>query len=815
MKRVLSILFLLLISSVACADTTGALSQAKDFGFSLTPPSTDESVAYLSMIFGTVGNVLHGSGGQILGEMFGIFNKGVMVVAALWLAMTTVQVVLRSAAEGSFLGQNRTVHLVFLRVALGFALIIPSASTGYSLLQDFYMKIVLSSVALADDTWNTALNYLKYGGQLYIPPQTLNAEPVDKVTKKFFFSGNQISTSNYAVGTTKLGVAAQIFQDEVCMIRSGSRAWNQGKTLQSSYNLQFDPANGKVVFPGINGGGDTEANDNCGSVLSYCAANSSNCGLSSLTGYDGSVEMSSETPGSDLANSNNTSTQNVMKWNYAWLAVKQLAISLLPAAQNYVDQYGAYDTANPGANVYPTDGSDPAQDMNAKTFFNAIVGYGNLMVPVQNMANTSSSSALQSDIPSAESGGWITAGSLYWQIEQLNQGASALNALKLVPSVNMPDVSALQLGQGSSADPGTELLAAAVESVGGSAVGGITFTGYAKIFDTDWAAFTGAANNESAAQEEANQTGGANQARDAAFTIFGSLDTNQMPSSSEYNPIAFIMKEGQMVLGAVASLWAGALLASVILAIPAGICNSTLPGGLILKTLMTWIKAIAMLISTALIIPGMVFAYYVPLYPFAVFTFAVIGWFMLVAEGLAAAPLICVGMTHPEGHDFLGKGEQALMFYLSIFIRPTLLIIGLIASMLVSFIAFQILLAGYGHLMSALPKVSTANLGALFIVIINSAASLCIFAYFSIEIIEQSYKLIFQLPQYVMRWIGGPETGHDYGQLASQLKGATQGVGGGLRGIGKAGGGAIAGSGELAKEYKEGQTSKVDIDTNP
>src|SRR3990167_5382405 len=134
MNRLFTAIILLLVSGVALADTTGTLTQAQNFASTISPPETDYSVAYLSQIFGTVGNVLQGTSGQILGNMFKILNEGLLVVAALWLGYTTITTTLHASQEGSFMGQNRNIMFVLLRVAFGFALIIPSSTTGYSLL---------------------------------------------------------------------------------------------------------------------------------------------------------------------------------------------------------------------------------------------------------------------------------------------------------------------------------------------------------------------------------------------------------------------------------------------------------------------------------------------------------------------------------------------------------------------------------------------------------------------------------------------------------------------------------------------------------
>src|SRR3989344_2123007 len=120
----------------------------------------DLSIAYLGQVFGTVGNVLQGSSGQMLGHLFYKLNEGIIIVAGLWLAYTVFTIVLRSAQEGSFMGANKNVALVFLKIAVGFSLLIPNPATGYSLLQDLVMQVVIQGVGLADQTWSYGLQYV-------------------------------------------------------------------------------------------------------------------------------------------------------------------------------------------------------------------------------------------------------------------------------------------------------------------------------------------------------------------------------------------------------------------------------------------------------------------------------------------------------------------------------------------------------------------------------------------------------------------------------------------------------------------------------
>ena len=93
-------------------------------------------------------------------------------------------------------------------------------------------------------------------------------------------------------------------------------------------------------------------------------------------------------------------------------------------------------------------------------------------------------------------------------------------------------------------------------------------------------------------------------------------------------------------------------------------------GGLIFNRLfrvIDWFRPIVFLAATMFVALGITLQYMVPLYPFMVFTFGVISWLAMVIEAMAAMPLVALGLTHPEGHDFLGKAEQAMMLLLGVF----------------------------------------------------------------------------------------------------------------------------------------------------
>ncbi|WP_051131952.1 DotA/TraY family protein [Legionella tunisiensis] len=130
---------------------------------SFAPPPSDISVIFLGNIFGIVDGVLHGTGSQIMGAMFGVFNAAVLGIGGVVIMYTLLVSTMNTAHEGQMLGQKWSSIWIPLRSTLGLALLIPKAS-GYCLMQIFVMWIVVQGVGAADKIWAAALSYLNRGG---------------------------------------------------------------------------------------------------------------------------------------------------------------------------------------------------------------------------------------------------------------------------------------------------------------------------------------------------------------------------------------------------------------------------------------------------------------------------------------------------------------------------------------------------------------------------------------------------------------------------------------------------------------------------
>ena len=158
MKKIALGLLALLFPFCAYASTSnGSLSFA--------PPPSDVSVIFLGNIFGIVDGILHGTGSQIMGTMFGVFNSAVLALGGIVIMYTLIVSTMNTAQEGQMLGQKWSSIWIPLRSTLGLALLIPKAS-GYCLMQIFVMWVVVQGVGAADKVWSAALGYLNTGGVL-------------------------------------------------------------------------------------------------------------------------------------------------------------------------------------------------------------------------------------------------------------------------------------------------------------------------------------------------------------------------------------------------------------------------------------------------------------------------------------------------------------------------------------------------------------------------------------------------------------------------------------------------------------------------
>ncbi len=776
MKRLLSTLFTIFFSSLALADESNTIAAA---------PSTDISIAYLGQIFGTVGNVLHGTSGDMLGQMFYKFNQGVFVVAGMFVAYTTTTMVLRSAAEGSFMGPDKKAGwFTILRIPLGLALLIPIPATGYETYQSVVMEAVVQGVNLADSTWSWALDYLNAGGVVYMPPAQSAANA------GYTGGGDTSSNPNYA---SQLALAQSILANATCMEISNVKnsmappppSGQQDPNAFVSYAYQIDPTNYSINYPGFNntpGEPTTPATAQCGSVSWNLVLHGASSGICDPSNSDPNAPM---------------------ECSLAQAAVQQVVADLTEVAKEYSCYYTAGGQNSSYCTQYVEGGGSAGNtsyinintlnQTGASAVLNAMVDYQNLLMPIGNLSNASATAAYRAFISQAKNDGWIMAGRYYWDISLLNdQYSNAANNLPTpAPSpvqTNDPDVASAQKAITATSSDGN--LAGDVQAA---------FNQFYGVQSRNSA--------QSQVNPNINGQGGAGpyELLDAflQFWVQPLVNILSQFQTAALNPIIFVHQLGVNLLSFAGGLWLSMMTTIFAVYIAANICAAELPIGQAVSGAFDWLKPILLIVISAVFGIGLVLAYYVPLYPYIIFTFGTVGWFIAVIEAMVAAPLVCFGLTHPEGHDFLGRAEQALMLLLGVFLRPVLMILGLVAAMILSYVALLLLNTGYGEIIVSLygnvgtdvgqpmlAPLTAVNMaanaqfyqtgtvaGKLVLSIVITPALLAIFTMLVYTIVQQCYSLIFILPDNILTWVGGPKTDSHAAQYAQQIESTVQGMG--------------------------------------
>lgn len=160
----------------------------------------------------------------------------------------------------------------------------------------------------------------------------------------------------------------------------------------------------------------------------------------------------------------------------------------------------------------------------------------------------------------------------------------------------------------------------------------------------------------------------------------------------------------------------------------------------------------ALIAITVLFYPlGIIMNIYIPLIPFLIYTFGVIGWLLICVEAMAAGPIVAIGLMHPDGNEVLGKAEQGLMLILNLMLRPVLMIVGLIAAIVVVRVVLLIFSWGMNTVLGSgiMPVESLGAVVGLLFIYVGSIGML----------VHKAFGLINQVPDKLMAWIGSTTGG--------------------------------------------------------
>lgn len=770
-KKILSFL-LLLVPGMAFAqlDSITHLTGYNIF----TPPITDKSVNYLGQIFGTVGNVIHGTSGQLLAQLFEVFNYAMVIIAACILIYTIIVSVVNTAHEGEFLGKNTKSAWIVLRAVLGIGILVPKY-TGYSLIQVFIMWVVVQGIGLADKAWDQAITYLtEEGGVVY-------AEPAESLKK-----GGMTNT---------FSINRSILDSEVCMYKLQDLA--EKDKAAAAAKLKDDPSN---------------------PTLAALAGKS-------ISTYKPVWDDKTQTVSFGFPSSNPETSSACGQYSWAKSADQPdyfTQYKRIGLQQTVMDMEAGAKTVA----IYSEQNLNKSQIEILKNrvlsgTLGATADYENVLAPALRRLSAEGQGEWKDNLKEAKAKGWILAGSYYWDLAKVNNKLSeGLGAYQATTNWGVNQDTLNKDGVNGQAvmdtlafmkknvllDDAQQVLQILEDQAGGtfnpSTSGALTqlmtdltskdpkareaaiaqleqiTNTYKKDNDTNTVLSSSSITGMYTAL---GITGAASIAGAMASPGVGIVLTSLWASltalvgtwhgvmNSPGDPIVMVQKLGQGMIGISMAMWilGSALLGLTTAALSIGGSATGIAYG-IQNGLKMFVPIVIGFIGV-LFVNGMVLSTYIPLIPFMIFSFAAIGWLIAVLEAVVAGPLIAAAITHPEGHDLMGQANQTVQMLMGVFLRPVVMIIGFLAAIILARVSLRFINAGFSHMVDA------SNITWSGFNIFGIAGVMVIYTMIVISIINLVFNAgVVKLWETIWMWVGFHQPQHSTEQAMQEVKGGLQ-----------------------------------------
>lgn len=225
------------------------------------------------------------------------------------------------------------------------------------------------------------------------------------------------------------------------------------------------------------------------------------------------------------------------------------------------------------------------------------------------------------------------------------------------------------------------------------------------------------------------------------------------------HPLIRIQILGQYILGTLTVIAAGGAALALAIAIPTHIASAINPVWGVFDTLIKIITTPVELLIGLAYAGAISMTIYIPMIPYIIFSFGVVGWLIAVLETLLAAPLVAMGLTYPEGHEMWGKADPALMLLANVFLRPAFMIFGLFAGIVVSQIAIwfinDTILTVMTGVLSNPGTLSSLGFFGQVISVLLIPFYIAVYVLLIITILNRSFALISIIPDQILKWIGG------------------------------------------------------------
>ena len=198
------------------------------------------------------------------------------------------------------------------------------------------------------------------------------------------------------------------------------------------------------------------------------------------------------------------------------------------------------------------------------------------------------------------------------------------------------------------------------------------------------------------------------------------------------------------------------------------------------QALMGWMNDVVLNtledVSTKLEHPAFMFSVVLPSMPYILFLIVVAGWVLGVLQSIMVVPLWALLHMTPE-RTFVGSQSQGYLLLLSLFVRPSLALIGLYMGILISDPMINFVVSSFFAIRGV---VDGANLwpGLSHLVYLGTFLWwLTVLSYVLLAVLYMCFALPQMLPGTVLSWIGGgisdPGESNAVQSVRSQMAGST------------------------------------------
>jgi conjugal transfer/type IV secretion protein DotA/TraY len=672
----------------------------------------DRALGWLTDIFGA----LFGGTATGLGEILKVFNAAVLAVGAVVVTYNMWAGVVQTAHEGQILGKRWSSLWAPVRVPLAMAAMVPGTG-GYCAIQHLMASIVVASIGLANIVWS-------YSTDILLGTSGQAAIPLVRPTPP------RLSDSDI-IGVLDIYACAAVLNK--------TTEWQTaGKVTQAIVPITVRTSSGSTVyFGGTRQSGYPQ--NTCGSIT-----------LPML--------------GKDDAGTN----QQVAQMHAQ--AIEQITNELSKGALAIATVVLASPDQTPAM---------PDRQLVA----NAVNGYKNAYANLVQVATSADQQMSQKLRNLIKTDGWTGAGAWYVRISEANAAvAGALNNGPIVAANPRPPVGGVEAerieqaraamgtwySHAKSTVAGTAALEDYWDSYSANTDGDSLSVGSAlgRVFDpTRWKWVYDAFSPGSGAKA------GAGMALSNIITLGHRITITTEAAIGTYVTVTAARKV--MADPDFRNSAAGAAISGVSAMVSRAVDLLPLPVSALLHFVGALLDALSpflVLAAIALLASGWTLAYVVPMMPYFIWVLSCVSWLILVVEAIVAGCMWAFAHLRMDGEGISGgAGDNGYRITLQILLRPALMVIGMLAGMAVFAVAAQYIQQTYYTAMRS-------TLGSHYGFIDGLIVFLCMMVVFFVIMAERCFSLVHQLPDRIMRWVGGSPEGLNEEQHANTIKGAAVGI---------------------------------------